>query len=112
MPMTITLNDELAQRLQRQAEARRIPVQEWAIQVLTHAPEFPDQREAWRELNARRFQLIRKRHQGGLTEPEEAELAELQATTDRWLEPLDQQRLEMLKPYDELAQRLAHSSHG
>ena len=40
-----------------------------------------------------------QRHQGGLTEAEEAELAELQATADKWLEPLDQQRLDALKPY-------------
>jgi hypothetical protein len=41
---------------------------------------------------------------------EEAELAELQATADKWLEPLDQQRLEMLKPYEELARRLTQKS--
>jgi hypothetical protein len=62
----------------------------------------------WRELNARRFLLIHQRHQGGLTEAEEAELAELQAMADKWLEPLDQQRLDALKPYEELARRLQH----
>jgi len=82
MSVTIDLQDELAQRLQRQAEACQMSLQEWVIRVLSRAPEFPDQPEAWRALNARRFQLIHQRHQGGLTQAEEAELAELQATAD------------------------------
>ena len=108
MPITITVDDDLAQRLQQQAKARQISVQEWALLVLGRAPEFPDQPEAWRELNARRFELIRQRHQGGLTPAEEAELTELQTTADKWLEPIDRQRLEMLRPFEELAQRLTH----
>jgi hypothetical protein len=63
-------------------------------------------------LNARRFALIRQRHESGLTEAEEAELAELQTTADRWLEPLDRQRLEFLTPFEELAERLTNASHG
>src|SRR5712671_6472190 len=106
MPITIDLQDELAQRLQRQAEARQMSLHEWVINVLSRAPEFPDQPEAWRALNARRFQLIHQRHQGGLTQAEEAELAELQATADKWLEPHDRQRLEMLEPYEALARPL------
>ena len=108
MSITIDLQDDLLQRLQRQAEARRISLQEWLITVLSRAPEFPDQPDAWRELNARRFHLIRQRHQAGLTQAEEAELTELQATADKWLEPHDRQRLEMLRPYEELARRLTH----
>ncbi len=85
-------------------------LQEWVIRVLSRAPEFPDQPEAWRELNARRFQLIHQRHQCGLIQAEEAELAELQATADNWLEPHDQQRLEMLEPYKARARRLRQQS--
>jgi len=77
---------------------------------MSRASEFPDQPEAWRELNARRFQLIHQRHHGGLNTAEEAELAELQATADQWLEPEDRQRLEMLKPYEDLARRLTQKS--
>lgn len=108
MSITINLQDEVVERLQRQAEARQISLQEWVERVLSRAPEFPEQPDAWRELNSRRFLLIHQRHQRGLSEAEEAELAELQATTDKWLEPLDQQRLDALKPYEELARRLAH----
>ncbi len=106
MSITIDLQDELARRLQQQAEARQMSLQEWVIKVLSRAPEFPDQPEAWRELNARRFQLIHQRHHGGLSQADEAELAELQATADKWLEPHDRQRLAMLQPYETLAQRL------
>jgi hypothetical protein len=112
MTITIHLQDEVIQRLQQQAEARRLTLDEWVIRVLSRAPEFPDQPEAWRELNARRFQLIHQRHHGGLSAAEEAELAELQVTTDKWLEPGDRQRLEMLTPYEELARRLTDSSNG
>lgn len=48
----------------------------------------------------------------GLTEDEAAELAELQATADHWLEPIDRQRLDLLRPYEELAQRLTQQSAG
>jgi hypothetical protein len=106
------LQSELVHRLQQQADARQISLQEWIIRILSRAPEFPDQPELWRALNARRFQLIHQRHHGGLTKTEEAELAELQATADKWLEPYDQQRLQMLRPYEELARRLTHSSDG
>jgi hypothetical protein len=109
MSITIDLQDELTQRLQRQAEARQMSLQEWVIRILSRAPDFPDQPDAWRELNARRFQLIHQRHQSGLTEAEKAELGELQATADKWLEPHDRQRLEMLEPYEALARRLTHA---
>jgi hypothetical protein len=112
MPVSITVDDELAQRLEQQAHARRVSLQQWALQVLRRAPDFPDQAEGWRELNARRFQLISQRHRGGLTAAEEAELAELQTVADRWLEPSDRQRLEMLKPYEELALQLTRQSDG
>jgi hypothetical protein len=110
MSITITLQDDLVQRLQRQADARQLSLHEWVVRVLSRAPEFPDQPEAWRALNARRFQLIHQRHQRGLSEAETAELAELQATADRWLKPQDRQRLDMLQPYEEMARRLAHPS--
>jgi membrane carboxypeptidase/penicillin-binding protein PbpC len=112
MTITITLEGELAQRLQRQAEARRLSVQEWAILVLGQAPDRPAQAEAWRELNARRFELIRQRHQGGLTQAEEAELAELQDMADKWLEPVDRRRLEMLQPFEEMTHRLTDPCNG
>ena len=42
MSVTIDLQDEIVQRLQRQAEARQISLQEWMVRVLSRAPEFPD----------------------------------------------------------------------
>ncbi len=98
--------------LGRQAESRQLTLEQWAIEVLSRAPRQPDESEAWRELNVRRFELIRKRHNGGLSESELAELAELQETADRWLDPTDRRRLEMLQPYEELAERLTQESDG
>ena len=112
MPVNIILHDELAEQLERQAESRQLTLEQWAIEVLSRAPQFADQPEAWRELNARRFELIRKRHNGGLSESETTELAILQETADRWLEPSDRRRLEMLQPYEELAGRLTQQSDG
>jgi predicted transcriptional regulator len=48
MPVTITLNDELAARLQSQAQARRLSLEQWALTILGHAT---DERE-WSELQA------------------------------------------------------------
>lgn len=112
MSITIDLHDDLLQRLERQAVARQMSLHEWLIEVLSRAPDFPDQPGAWRALNERRFQLIRKRHQAGLGEAEEAELADLQAIADKWLEPQDRRRLLALKRYEDLAQQLTHQTHG
>jgi len=112
MSVTITLDDELAQRLESQAQARKVSLQDWALSILGRAPEHPDQPDAWRELNARRFGLIHRKHQDGLSKAEEAELAELQATADKWLEPVDRQRLEALKELEAAAERLSDQSHG
>jgi hypothetical protein len=110
MPITITLDDDLAIRLKEEAEARQVSVQQWAVQVLNGSREFLDQSEAWRELSTRRFELIHRRYQGGLSEAEAAELDELQSIADRWLEPMDHRRLEHLASYEELAQRLTGQS--
>ncbi len=112
MPVTITLDDDLASRLKREAEARQVSVQQWAVQVLNGPRGILDQSEAWRELNIRRFDLIHRRHHGGLSETEAAELDELQSIADQWLEPMDHRRLEHLASYEQLAQRLTGQSNA
>ena len=42
MSLTITLADDLAERLRAQALARKLPVQQWALMILTLAIEHPD----------------------------------------------------------------------
>jgi hypothetical protein len=113
MSITIDLQDEVMLRLQEQADAHQVSLQEWVIRILSQTPEIPDQpTEAWHELNARRFNLIHQRYHGGLSGAEEAELNELQATADKWLEPADRQRVKMLELYEELARRLTNPSNG
>jgi|GEM_PF-1815734 hypothetical protein len=107
MSVTITLDDDLADQLVRKAQDRNVSLEEWAIHILRNWPDDGGNRGSWPELNARRSELIQKRRSGGLTESEGTELEQLQATADRWLEPIDLKRLEALKPYEEVAERLA-----
>ena len=110
MSVTITLDDELAHRLESQARARQVSLEDWALTVLGRAPEFPDQPDAWRELNVRRFALIHRKCEIGLDRSEEAELTELQATADRWLEPVDRQRLALIEQLEAAAEQLSDQS--
>lgn len=112
MSITLDLQADLLQRLQQQAEARRLSLHEWLIEVLSRASDCPDQPGAWQALNARRFQLIHKRHHGGLGPGEEAELNELQNTADKLLEPQGRQRLEMLELTEAPVERFVQSANG
>lgn len=102
MSLTITLNDDLAKRLGAQAQAQQKSVEDWALTILGHAVENPDELLNWSRLNQRRFELIQKRYSEGLDESEEQEFARLQDSVARLLEPHDRQMIEMLKPYEDL----------
>jgi hypothetical protein len=106
MPVTITLNDELATRLHQQAQAQRLSLEQWALTVLGHATEHPQELQTWAALNQRRFALIRQRYTSGLSETDECELAALQATVAQMLEPWDRALSEKLAPYETLAAQL------
>ena len=97
MSVTITLSGELAGRLQTQAEARKLSLEEWALMVLENVSERPERPETWTEVNARRLTLVRKRYTEGLSDLEESELQSLQDTTARMLEPADRRRLDHVK---------------
>jgi hypothetical protein len=97
MSLTITLSDELVQRLRAQATAQRLSVQQWALAILSNASQRPEDTETWIDLNSRRVALIRKRYEAGLTESEEEELGRLQAAAADILEPFDRQRLEHIR---------------
>jgi len=94
MPVTITLNPDLAERLRAQARARHLSVQQWALVILANASERPDHPETWTELNARRLALIRQRYEAGLNAAEEKELETLQDATAKAFEPVDRRRRE------------------
>ena len=85
MPLTITVTDPLAIKLQSEAAARKISVEQFALEVLGQAV----QSEEWASANRRRLALIRQQFAGGLTATEEVELQELQhrrtSTWSRWI---------------------------
>jgi hypothetical protein len=89
MPLTITVTDPLALALQSRANVRKIPVEQFALEVLGHAV----QGDEWAPANRRRLILIRKGFADGLTADEAAELQELQRLADEHLESLDSQML-------------------
>ena len=112
MSLTITVNDDLASRLEAKAQAHQRSVEEWALTILGHAVENPDELLNWSRLNQRRFELIQKRYSVGLDESEEQEFVELQDSVAKLLEPHDRQMIEMLKPYEEAAYRLSGTKDG
>jgi hypothetical protein len=85
MSLTITVTDPLANQLQSEAESRKIPVEQFALEVLGQAV----QRHGWPAANRRRVTLIRKQFTAELTPEEVAEVQELQRQADCHLELLD-----------------------
>ncbi len=112
MSLTITVNDDLANRLEAQARMQRRSVEEWALTILGHAVENPDELSSWSRLNQRRFELIQKRYSTGLDESEEQEFARLQDSVAALLEPYDRQMVEMLRPYEGLAEQFSGTKDG
>jgi len=100
MPVTIILNDDLVLRLQAQAQARRLSLEQWALTVLDQATAGSQEFQTWAALNRRRSELIRRRYIGGLNEAEDRDMAELQAAVDRTLEPWDQELSRQLALYE------------
>jgi len=85
MPLTITVEDPLARDLQSSAAQRRIPVEQFALEVLGQVV----QKQEWPLANRRRLRLIEKQFASDLTAEEAAELQELQRQADHHLESLD-----------------------
>ena len=110
MSVTITLNDNLAVRLRSQAQARQLSLEQWTLTVLGQVAEDPQEFQTWTTLNQRRGELIRLRYTAGLSEAEENELEQLQATVDRMLEPWDQQLSQRLASYETQAAQPAHAN--
>jgi hypothetical protein len=110
MSMTITLTDDLAGQLRMQAQTRQLSVEQWALTILGHAAENPDELRSWANLHRRRFDLIQKRYSTGLDRAEEVELKQLQDSVAKVLEPADRRMLDALQPYQQLARQIAGSS--
>jgi hypothetical protein len=102
MSLTITVTDPLAHQLQSEADSRKIPVEQFALEFLGQAV----QGQEWSLANRRRLALIRKQFANGLTPEEAAELQELQRQADRHLEALDSEMA------DDVAEMEKAACHG
>ncbi|HMV87582.1 MAG TPA: hypothetical protein PLD20_15525 [Blastocatellia bacterium] len=109
MPVTITLNDNLAAQLLGQAQAQLLSLDQWVLTILGQAAEHQQEFQTWAALNQRRFTLIRQRYTSGLNEAEERELAELQASVARALDPWDREMGKQLEHYESLAAQLSQT---
>jgi hypothetical protein len=104
--LTITLDEPLALRLQREAAARRLSPERTATELLGLMLDRLAREEARQRINSRRAELIRKARAVGLTADESRELAQLQAAIDQSLAPGDEQLLETAEEFRRLAERL------
>ncbi len=96
MTITLQLEDPLAERLQSQANAKKVSVESCAKEVLEVALEPTAEWKSWSQVNSRRFALIRKRSQSGLDGTEAEELDQLQSHVAALLEPADRRMLDKL----------------
>lgn len=102
MSLTITLDDELVDKLTKSAVARDVSVEEWAVEILRTSTNGAEHRTEWEILNQRRLELIAREYRGEITPEECHELESLQAASARASEPHD---LEMLSTLDEVERR-------
>ena len=89
MSLTITLEDELSEQLEREAMLRQVSAEEFAESLLTEAVARNSAR--WGERNQRRLALIRKSLRESLTGDEQQQLDELQASLDVRFQDFDEQ---------------------
>ena len=96
MTITLQLDDDLAERLKEQADASDISIESCVTEVLDSALEASSELKSWSQVNARRFELIRKSREGELTPREVEELNLLQSRVDALLEHGDRKMLDKL----------------
>ncbi len=87
MSITITFQNDLAQRLESEAMQRHVSVEELAVTILDQAVSRTC--DAWGEQNQRRLALIRKSLRQSLTAEELQELDTLQSALDVRFEDFD-----------------------
>lgn len=113
-PLSVVIHvyDDLARRLQSEAENQDLTVEDLAVRILDSAVSRSDSDANWGKRNRRRLELIRKSTRHGLTEQEQAELDESQSWLDQRFESLDAGLLAQLDEMKRTVARLAaESSH-
>jgi hypothetical protein len=104
MTLTITITDPLAHQLRSKADSRKIPVEQFALEILGQAVHG----QKWSLANRRRLALIRKQFANELTPEEAAELQELQLQADRHLETLDSELVNDVSEMEKAAEEALH----
>jgi hypothetical protein len=87
MPITITFENDLAERLEREAIHRNVSAEELAVTIVDQA--VPRCHSDWSQQNQRRLTLIRKSLRQSLTPNEQKELDDLQAALDSRFQDFD-----------------------
>lgn len=99
----LKLDNQLAERLQSQAQSRDITLRLWALLILDNASYLPDGPETWTTMNSRRLDLTRQKYSDGLSDKENRELEQLQAASATASEPADRRPLDHLNTFEEAA---------
>ena len=107
MSITIHLHDDLARRLQAEAQLRSISMDELANQLLGGAIAPVATEEDWGHCNQRRLELIRRSTRAELTPREQEELDQLQSRLDEQFETFDAGLLQQL---EEMKQAITRAS--
>ena len=103
MTLKLRLDDEVAERLEKQADSDSVSVEQLANEVLSNfsrkiTPAECEDSEPWNEeKNERRIALIDKKIQGELSEAETFELENLQQQAIAWRDSVSGPPLEAAK---------------
>jgi hypothetical protein len=97
MTFTLNLDEMLVEQLRKQAAARRLSLEAFAVRLLGEAAEQLEASASWEADNQCRAALIRKSATIPLSADEETELEALQGALDQHLESIDDQLLANLQ---------------
>ena len=108
MTFTLNLDEMLAEQLRKQAAARHLSLEAFAMRLLGEAVEKLAASESWEPDNQRRVALIRKSATTPLNAAEAAELEALQGALDQRLDSMDDQLLANLDRMQHAVDALPH----
>ncbi len=110
MTFTLNLDEMLADQLRKQAAARHLSLEAFAVHLLGEAVEQLETSEQWEPDNQRRVALIRQSATTPLSAAEEEELEALQVALDQRLESMDDRLLATLQRMQHAVAALPHDA--